>query len=68
MSVAVGTSLIIAGATLVWKLIQMVNDTRLTLVMLFSASAVPLIDVLGWWRPPATPSRSPMRPAASRRR
>jgi ABC-2 type transport system permease protein len=49
MLAAVGTSLIIAGATLVWKRIQMVNDTVLTLVMLFSATAVPLVDVPDWW-------------------
>jgi ABC-2 type transport system permease protein len=45
----VGVSLIIAGATLVWKRIQLVNDAVLTLIMLFSASAIPLIDVPGWW-------------------
>lgn len=49
MVAAVGVSLIIAGATLVWKRIQLVNDTVLMMVMLFSASAVPLIDVPGWW-------------------
>jgi ABC-2 type transport system permease protein len=49
MMAAVGVSLIIAGATLVWKRIQLVNDTVLLMVMLFSASAVPLIDVPGWW-------------------
>jgi ABC-2 type transport system permease protein len=49
MLAAVGVSLIIAGATLVWKRIQLVNDTVLMVVMLFSASAVPLIDVPGWW-------------------
>lgn len=49
MIAAVGVSLIIAGATLVWKRIQLVNDTVLMLVMLFSASAVPLIEVPGWW-------------------
>ncbi len=32
-----------------WKRIQLVNDFVLTLVMLFSASAIPLIDVPGWW-------------------
>jgi len=46
---AVGVSLIIAGATLVWKRIQLVNDTVLMLVMLFSAAAIPLITVPGWW-------------------
>ena len=45
----VGVSLIIAGATLVWKRIQLVNDTVLMLIMLFSAAAVPLITVPGWW-------------------
>jgi ABC-2 type transport system permease protein len=47
---AVGVSLIIAGATLVWKRIQLVNDTVLTVVMLFSASAVPLIQTPHWWQ------------------
>lgn len=47
---AVGVSLIIAGATLVWKRIQLVNDTLLTVVMLFSASAVPLIQTPHWWQ------------------
>lgn len=46
---AVGLSLIIAAGTLVWKRIQLVNDTVLLLVMLSSASALPLIDVPGWW-------------------
>ncbi|HYS41614.1 MAG TPA: hypothetical protein VEO01_38850 [Pseudonocardiaceae bacterium] len=45
----VGVSLIIAGATLVWKRIQLVNDTVLMLIMLFSAAAVPLISVPAWW-------------------
>lgn len=45
----IGVSLIIAGATLVWKRIQLVNDTLLVVVMLFSASAIPLIEVPGWW-------------------
>ncbi|NUR27901.1 MAG: ABC transporter permease [Catenulispora sp.] len=46
---AVGLSLIIAGATLVWKRIQLVNDAVLLVIMLFSASALPLIDVPHWW-------------------
>lgn len=45
----VGVSLIIAGATLVWKRIQLVNDTVLMVVMMFSASALPLIQVPDWW-------------------
>ena len=44
-----GFSLIIAGATLVWKRIQLVNDAVMLMVMLFSAGAVPLIAVPGWW-------------------
>lgn len=43
-----GVSLIIAGATLVWKRVQMVNDTVMMLVFLFSAAAVPLITVPDW--------------------
>lgn len=46
---AIGVSLAIAGATLVWKRIQLVNDAVLVVVMLFSASALPLIEVPGWW-------------------
>lgn len=49
MIAGVGVSLIIAGATLVWKRIQLVNDTVLMLIMLASAAAVPLITVPGWW-------------------
>jgi ABC-2 type transport system permease protein len=49
MIAGVGVSLIIAGATLIWKRIQLVNDTVLMLIMLFSASAVPLITVPAWW-------------------
>jgi ABC-2 type transport system permease protein len=68
MIAGVGTSLIIAGATLVWKRIQMANDTLLTLVRLFSAAAVPSSTYPAGGPPPATPSPSPMRPAASRSR
>ncbi|MGH7920077.1 MAG: ABC transporter permease [Candidatus Dormibacteraceae bacterium] len=46
---AVGLSLVIAGATLVYKRIQIVNDGVLMMVMIFSASALPLIHVPGWW-------------------
>jgi ABC-2 type transport system permease protein len=49
MVAAVGLSLIIAGATLVYKRIQIVNDGVLMMVMIFSASALPLIHVPGWW-------------------
>jgi ABC-2 type transport system permease protein len=53
MLAAIGVSLMIAGGTLVWKRIQMVNDAVMLMVMIFSASALPLIAVPGWW---ATPS------------
>lgn len=46
---AIGVSLAVAGATLVWKRVQLVNDTLLVVVMLFSASALPLIAVPNWW-------------------
>jgi ABC-2 type transport system permease protein len=49
MIAAIGLSLIIAGATLVYKRIQIVNDGVLMMVMIFSASALPLIHVPGWW-------------------
>jgi ABC-2 type transport system permease protein len=49
MIAAVGLSLIIAGATLVYKRIQIVNDGLLVMVMIFSASALPLIHVPPWW-------------------
>lgn len=46
---AIGVSLIVAGATMVWKRIQMINDTVLLLIFILSASAVPLIGVPAWW-------------------
>jgi hypothetical protein len=49
MIAAIGLSLIIAGATLVYKRIQIVNDGVLMMVMIFSASALPLIHVPAWW-------------------
>lgn len=49
MIAGIGLSLMIAGATLVWKRIQLVNDAVLMVVMIFSASALPLITVPGWW-------------------
>jgi ABC-2 type transport system permease protein len=44
----IGFSLVIAGMTIQWKRIQMVNDTALLAAMIFSASAVPLLHVPGW--------------------
>jgi len=49
MASAIGLSLIIAGATLVYKRIQIVNESVLLTVMIFSASALPLIHVPAWW-------------------
>ncbi len=46
---AIGLSLIIAGATLVYKRIELAMEGVLTMVMIFSASALPLIVVPGWW-------------------
>ncbi len=43
-----GFSLVIGGLTLVFKRIQLLNDTVLIVVMLASAGAVPLIAVPGW--------------------
>jgi ABC-2 type transport system permease protein len=45
---ATGFSLIIGGLTLVFKRIQLLNDTVMIVVMLASAGAVPLIAVPGW--------------------
>ncbi|MGH3285595.1 MAG: ABC transporter permease [Streptosporangiaceae bacterium] len=44
-----GFSLVTAGMTLVWKRIQLVNDTVLVVVMIFSAAALPLITVPAWF-------------------
>jgi hypothetical protein len=49
MTSGVGLSLIIAAAALVWKRTQLVNDTVLMVVMMFSAAAVPVIAVPAWW-------------------
>jgi ABC-2 type transport system permease protein len=46
---ATGVSLIVAGATLVWKRIQLVNDTVLMIVFLLSSAAIPLVAVPTWW-------------------
>ena len=45
----VGYSLIIAGMTLLWKRIQLLQETFLMLVMIFAVSALPLITVPGWF-------------------
>jgi ABC-2 type transport system permease protein len=45
----VGYSLIIAGMTLLWKRIQLLQETFLLLVMVFAISALPLLSVPGWF-------------------
>jgi ABC-2 type transport system permease protein len=45
---AIGLSLIIGGLTLVFKRIQLLNDSVLILVMIGSAGALPLLAVPGW--------------------
>jgi len=45
----VGYSLIIAGMTLLWKRIQLLQETILMLVMIFAVTALPLVTVPGWF-------------------
>ena len=45
----VGYSLIIGGMTLLWKRIQLLQETILLLVMIFAVTALPLITVPGWF-------------------
>lgn len=45
----VGYSLVIGGLTLLWKRIQLLQETILMLVMVFAVTALPLIDVPGWF-------------------
>lgn len=44
----IGFSLVVAGMTILWKRVQMLNDTVLLAVMIFSAAAVPLVHLPGW--------------------
>jgi ABC-2 type transport system permease protein len=44
----IGYSLIIAGMTLLWKRIQLLQETILMLVQIFAVTALPLIAVPGW--------------------
>lgn len=46
---ATGVSLMVAGAALIWKRIQLVNDSLFMVVFLLSAAAIPIITVPGWW-------------------
>src|SRR5258708_34249610 len=67
---ATGFSLIIGGLTLVFKRIQLLNDSVMIVVMLASAGALPLIAVPGWMAgagrvfPPQGRDRQPVRRAA----
>ena len=45
----IGYSLIMAGMTLRWKRIQLMQDAVLLLVIIFAVSALPLITVPGWY-------------------
>jgi ABC-2 type transport system permease protein len=44
----IGFSLVIAGLTIRFKRIQMLNETGMTAVMIFSASAIPLLHLPAW--------------------
>jgi ABC-2 type transport system permease protein len=45
----VGYSLIIAGMTLLWKRIQLLQEIFLMLVMMFTFTALPVISAPGWF-------------------
>ncbi|MDR2983472.1 MAG: hypothetical protein LBV34_01400, partial [Nocardiopsaceae bacterium] len=45
----VGYSLIIAGLTLLWKRIQLLQEAILMLVQIFAISALPLLALPGWF-------------------
>jgi len=47
--VPIGYSLIIAGLTLLWKRIQLLQETMLLLLMVFAISALPVLTVPGWF-------------------
>jgi ABC-2 type transport system permease protein len=49
MVTGVGYSLIIAAMTLLWKRIQLLQETILMLVMIFAVTALPLISGPGWF-------------------
>jgi ABC-2 type transport system permease protein len=52
---AAGLALIIAGITLVWKRIQMLNDLVLLSVLFFSGAVLPLAEMPGWAKTISTP-------------
>jgi ABC-2 type transport system permease protein len=45
---AAGLALVMAGITLVWKRIQILNDLVLMLLFFFSGAALPLSEMPGW--------------------
>lgn len=45
---AAGFALLVAGITLVWKRIQMLNDLILMVVLFFSGAVLPRTDMPGW--------------------
>jgi ABC-type polysaccharide/polyol phosphate export permease len=47
---AAGLALIVAGITLVWKRVQMLNDLVLLAVLFFSGAVLPLAEMPGWAR------------------
>lgn len=49
IATGVGYSLIIAGITLVWKRIQILQEAFLMLVQVFAISALPVLAVPGWF-------------------
>lgn len=50
-----GFAMIIAGITLVWKRVQLLNDLILMLVFFFTAAALPLQEMPGWAQDVAQP-------------
>jgi hypothetical protein len=49
MLTGIGYSLIIAGMTLLWKRIQLLQEMMFMLVMVFAITALPVIAVPGWF-------------------
>lgn len=52
---AAGLALVVAGVTLVWKRVQMLNDLVLLSVLFFSGAVLPLAEMPGWARTVGTP-------------
>lgn len=50
MVTAVGLSLVVAGAALVWKRVETIPDAAAMLCFIGSASAVPLMTLPAWWK------------------